>query len=312
LLRELVLLDVHYRRQRGENPGIEDYAGCRPDDAEAIAALLARLSATPEPPREAAPAAEGARATVRPGPAAETGADPNRTAPDEAPAQPEEATSPYPAIPNYEILGELGHGAMGVVYRARQTGLNRVVAFKMILSGARASAQELTRFRSETEAVARLQHPNIVQIHEVGEHDGRPFFSLEFVDGGTLATRLRESLPDPNEAAALVEQLARAVHAVHRCDVVHRDLKPANVLLTADGTPKITDFGLAKMLDEDAGRTHPGAIVGTPSYMAPEQASGGAAEVTPLADVYALGAILYECLAGRPSAPPRWRRRCGR
>jgi WD40 repeat protein/tRNA A-37 threonylcarbamoyl transferase component Bud32/tetratricopeptide (TPR) repeat protein len=300
LLRELLLLDVHYRQRRGENPGVEDYAACWPDGAEALGALFVALPVVPASPAGAVPAAEGARATVRPGPAAETGADPNRTAPDEAPVRSDGATSPYPVLPGYEILGELGHGAMGVVYKARQTGLKRSVALKMILSGDRAAAQELTRFRSEAEAVARLQHPNIVQVHEVGEYDGRPFFSLEYVDGGTLATSLRASLPEPKAAAALVEQLARAVYAVHRCDVVHRDLKPANVLLTADGTPKITDFGLAKKLDEDAGRTHPGAIMGTPSYMAPEQASGGAARATPLADVYALGTILYECLTGRP------------
>ena len=139
-----------------------------------------------------------------------------------------------------------------------------------------------------------------MQIYEVGAHEGRPFFSVEYVCGGTLATRLRQSLPQAREAAALVEQLARALDAVHQCHVVHRDLKPANVLLTADGTPKVTDFGLAKRLDADEGATGSGAVMGTPSYMAPEYASGASREATPLADVYSLGAILYECLTGRP------------
>jgi WD40 repeat protein/tetratricopeptide (TPR) repeat protein/tRNA A-37 threonylcarbamoyl transferase component Bud32 len=300
LLRELLRLDVHYRRRYDENPDADYYAARCPADAQAIRALFAELSNAPRPPRQAAPAADSSRGTMRPGPAAETAADPNRTGPAETPARPEAAPSKYPAIPHYEILGELGRGGMGVVYKARQTALKRLAALKMILSGDYASPEALARFRREAEAIARLCHPHIVQVYEVGEYDGRPFFSLEYVDGGTLATKLRESLPGPKEAAALVEKLARAMHAVHQCSVVHRDLKPANVLLTADGTPKITDFGLAKKLDEDAGQTHSGAVMGTPSYMAPEQASGGTARATPLADVYALGAILYECLTGRP------------
>jgi WD40 repeat protein len=206
----------------------------------------------------------------------------------------------FPIIPGYEILEEIGRGAMGVVYKAVQTSAKRTVALKMILSGIVATREELTRFRTEAEAVARLQHPNIVQVFDVGEYDGRPFFSLEFVTGGTLKAKVRESLPDPMNAAGLVEQIARGMHAVHQVDIVHRDLKPANVLLAADGTPKIADFGLAKKLDEDAGQTRPGAVMGTPSYMAPEQARGETASVTALADVYALGAILYEMLTGRP------------
>jgi WD40 repeat protein/tRNA A-37 threonylcarbamoyl transferase component Bud32 len=214
------------------------------------------------------------------------------------PAPPDAA--PWPCVTGYQIESQLGRGGMGVVYKARQTALKRLVALKMILHGDRAEPKELARFRSEAEAVARLRHPNIVQVYEVGEHDGRPFFSMEFVEGGTLATRLRESLPDPRQAAGLVEKLARAVHAVHQCQVVHRDLKPANVLLTAEGDPKVSDFGLAKKLDDPSGLTQSGVIMGTPSYMAPEQAAGGGREVGPAADVYALGAILYECLTGRP------------
>ncbi len=203
-------------------------------------------------------------------------------------------------IGDYELLEELGRGGMGVVYKARQGKLRRLVALKMILAGEYAGERELARFRTEAEAVARLQHPNIVQIFEVGEHDGHPYFSLEFVDGGSLAQKLDGTPLPPQQAARLVETLARAMHAAHQAGVVHRDLKPANVLLTSDGTPKITDFGLAKRLDGDAGQTQSGAIMGTPSYMAPEQASGKSKEIGPAADTYALGAILYECLTGRP------------
>jgi eukaryotic-like serine/threonine-protein kinase len=203
-------------------------------------------------------------------------------------------------IGDYELLEELGRGGMGVVYKARQSKLNRLVALKMILAGEYAGERDIARFRTEAEAVARLQHPNIVQIFEVGEHDGHPYFSLEFVDGGSLAQRLDGTPLPSHQAARLVETLARAMHAAHQAGVVHRDLKPANVLLTADGTPKITDFGLAKKLDSDAGQTQSGAIMGTPSYMAPEQAGGKSNEIGPAADTYALGAILYECLTGRP------------
>jgi len=203
-------------------------------------------------------------------------------------------------IGDYELLEELGRGGMGVVYKARQSKLNRLVALKMILAGEYAGEKELARFRSEGEAVARLQHPNIVQIFEVGEHGGHPYFSLEFVDGGSLAQKLDGTPLPPRPAARLVETLARAMHAAHQAGVIHRDLKPANVLLAVDGTPKITDFGLAKKLDDAAGPTASNAIMGTPSYMAPEQAGGGSKEVGPAADVYALGAILYELLTGRP------------
>jgi WD40 repeat protein len=209
------------------------------------------------------------------------------------------AGSQRSSLPGYEVLEELGRGGMGVVYRARQVRLNRVVALKMILGGGHAGAAELARFRTEAEAIARLQHPGIVQIHEVGQHDGLPFFSLEFCPGGSLEKKLSGTPLPPRPAAALVEQLAQAVDAAHRKGVIHRDLKPANVLLAEDGTPKITDFGLARKLDE-AGQTQSGAIMGTPSYMAPEQAGESSKTIGPSADVYALGAILYECLTGRP------------
>jgi WD40 repeat protein len=203
-------------------------------------------------------------------------------------------------VPGYEVLGELGRGGMGVVYRARQVALGRTVALKMILAGAHAGADERARFRREAEAIARLSHPNIVAVHEVGEHDGRLFFSLEFCPGGSLDRQLDGTPWDPKRAAKLVRTLARAMQAAHEARVVHRDLKPANVLLGADGTPKVTDFGLAKKLDDRGpAPTQTGAIVGTPSYMAPEQAEGKK-EVGPAADTYALGAILYELLTGRP------------
>jgi ABC-type amino acid transport substrate-binding protein len=202
-------------------------------------------------------------------------------------------------VPGYEVLGELGRGGMGVVYRARQAGLNREVALKMVLAGGHAGEAEIARFRLEAESLARLAHPNIVTVYEIGEHGGRPYFSLELCPGGSLERKLNGTPMTANEAAALVELLAGAVHAAHDAGVVHRDLKPANVLLSADGAPKITDFGLAKQLGADSGQTRTGAIMGTPSYMAPEQAQGSK-EVGPLADVWALGAILYECLTGRP------------
>jgi WD40 repeat protein/tRNA A-37 threonylcarbamoyl transferase component Bud32 len=203
------------------------------------------------------------------------------------------------SIPGYEILKELGHGGMGVVYKARQIQLNRLVALKMILAGRHAGRMALTRFRTEAEAIARLHHPNIVQIYEIGECEGLPFFSLEFCGGGSLDTKLAGTPLPPEEAARLVEAVARAMHVAHQAHVLHRDLKPANILLADDGTPKVTDFGLAKKLDEE-GQTAANAVLGTPSYMSPEQANGNAAAMGPHTDVYALGAILYECLTGRP------------
>jgi serine/threonine protein kinase len=233
-------------------------------------------------------------------PHASAAADPPQPATDRFGESPTEATVPgISLLRGYEILEELGRGGMGVVYKARQINLKRVVALKMILAGAHASPQDLARFRREAEAVAQPQHPNIVQIHEVGEQDGCPYFSLEFVDGGSLAQRLQEKPQPPYWAAQLVETLARAVHAAHKHGIVHRDIKPANVLLTGDGVAKIADFGLAKRLEGESAHTRTGCIMGTPGYMAPEQAEARKA-TTPAVDAYALGAILYECLTGRP------------
>jgi WD40 repeat protein len=204
------------------------------------------------------------------------------------------------SVPGYEILGELGRGGMGVVYKAHQSKLQRVVALKMILGGSHAASGVLSRFRTEAEAIARLQHPHIVQVYEIGENNGLPFFSLEFCGGGSLERKLAGTPLPPNQTAALVEKLALAMQAAHDNGVVHRDLKPANVLLTADGTAKVTDFGLARRGDSATGVTATGDVLGTPSYMAPEQASGASKYAGPAADTYALGAILYQCLTGRP------------
>jgi tRNA A-37 threonylcarbamoyl transferase component Bud32 len=203
-----------------------------------------------------------------------------------------------PQVPGYEVEAVLGQGGMGVVYKARHLALKRTVALKM-LAGYPHQA-ERARFRAEAEAVARLQHPNIVQIYEVGEADGRPFIALEYVAGGTLAERLAGQPLPPHDSARLVALLAEAMHLAHSRNLVHRDLKPSNVLLAGDGTPKVTDFGLVRQLDADSGHTFDGVVLGTPSYMAPEQALGRAHAACPATDVYALGAVLYECLTGRP------------
>jgi hypothetical protein len=188
---------------------------------------------------------------------------------------------------------------MGVVYQARDTRLGRLVALKMVLHAEYAGPAQRDRFRDEARAVARLSHPNVVQVYEVGEHAGLPYCVLEYCPRGSLAQRLAYTPLPPRDAARLVETLARAVQAAHEAGVVHRDLKPANVLLAADGTPKVADFGLAKLASGGSGLTATGVVLGTPSYMAPEQAEGKK-EVGPAADVYALGAVLYECLTGRP------------
>jgi serine/threonine-protein kinase len=230
-----------------------------------------------------------------------------------APGQPlgtvAEATEPGPPVPagqavsapeGFEVLEVLGRGGMGVVYKARDTRLDRLVAIKTLLAGAHAGPELLTRFVNEAVTVARLEHPNIVQLHAVSDAGGQPCLVMEYLPGGSLAQRLRGRPQPAAHCAEMVEALARAVHSAHQAGVVHRDLKPANVLLAADGTPKVADFGLAKQLDRDGGPTHSGAILGTPAYMAPEQAGGMTRQVTPLIDVYALGAILYEMLTGRP------------
>jgi eukaryotic-like serine/threonine-protein kinase len=202
-----------------------------------------------------------------------------------------------PVVPGYDLLYEIGRGGMGVVFKARQLSLNRIVALKMLLGGRFADPNNVARFNLEAEAAARLRHPNIVQVYDVGSHNGQPYFAMEYVDGESFARRYAGPIA-PAEASRVVAELARAVHHAHEEGVVHRDLKPANILLTRDGRLKITDFGLARRLDLPYGVTVSGTFVGTPEYMAPEQA-GGRAVVGPAVDIYALGVLLYEMLTGR-------------
>ena len=205
-----------------------------------------------------------------------------------------------PQLEGYELLSELGRGGMGVVYLARQKTIERLVAVKMILSGAHASETARERFRLETSLIGRLSSPGIVQIHDFGESNGHLYFSLEYCPGGSLAATLKRGPLAPAAAAGLVASVARGIESAHQAGVVHRDIKPGNILLAADGTPKITDFGLAKLREDDQGQTRTGDVMGTPTYMAPEQALGNSKLAGPAADVYALGAVLYETLVGKP------------
>ncbi len=209
-------------------------------------------------------------------------------------------TAELPHIRGYEVQAVLGRGGVGVVYKAWHLRLHRAVALKMLLAGAYARPVELERFLREAEAVAGLRHANIVQVYDVGDLDGRPYFTMEFVEGGSLAQKVAGTPLPAGQTAALTATIAEAVHVAHHSGIVHRDLKPGNILLTADGTPKITDFGLARRLEDVSGLTVSGTPVGTPSYMAPEQAIGKGRTIGPATDIYALGAILYEMLTGRP------------
>jgi serine/threonine protein kinase/Flp pilus assembly protein TadD len=304
----------------------ELFAYPQQNDAPSDPAWLDHLAQLPLEQVAQEPHAAATQAWVAAGdaetPSSDGGADNEELSPQPVPV-------PWPVVPGYEVLGNLGRGGMGVVYQARQTGVNRLVALKMIRAGEGAGAEELARFRREAEAAGRLQHPNLVQIYEVGTHAGLPYLCLEYVDGGNLA-ELVAGLPHPaRPAAALMQLLARAMHYAHEHGIVHRDLKPANILLQSGSTPedaeerrgnetaripprsaafsavkdfipKISDFGLAKLLHEEARLTRTGLVLGTPSYMAPEQVLPGRQSIGPAADVYALGAILYELLCGRP------------
>jgi serine/threonine-protein kinase len=227
--------------------------------------------------------------------------EPPALAPPPAPGSFVPGVTPLPAsFDDYELLEEVGRGGMGIVYRARQKSLDRIVAVKMLLRRDLATAADLARFRSEAEAAARLDHPGIVSIFEVGECGGHPFYSMRFIEGTTLAKRLATGGVLPREAATILARVAEAVDAAHRGGVLHRDLKPSNILIDAAGKPHVSDFGLAKRIEADQDVTHTGAILGTPCYMSPEQAAGSRGDVGPTSDVWSLGAILYQTLTGRP------------
>src|SRR5688572_25733623 len=211
------------------------------------------------------------------------------------------AANPLPrSFGNYELLEEIARGGMGVVYKARQKSLNRVVALKMILAGPFASKQTILRFRAEAEAAANLHHPNIVAIHETGEADGQHYFSMDYVEGSNLADLVRDGLLPFQKAAEYIRKVAEAIHYAHENNVLHRDLKPSNVLIDANDEPRITDFGLAKKLTGTSELTITGQLLGSPGYMPPEQASSQRGAYGPHSDVYAVGAILYHLLTGRP------------
>jgi serine/threonine-protein kinase len=283
LLLDLVYAEVLLREQGAETPTVEEYVHRFPSHAEALRRQFALHRELHPPPDQPANGAwtPGDWRTVPAG----TG-----------PRVPQPA---LPEVPGYEVLQELGRGGMGVVYKARQGGLNRLVALKMLRWGGLASHQDLARFRTEAEAVARLHHPNVVQVFTFEEHQGQPYYVMELLQS-SLAGRLRQGPLPIREAVGLLRQVALAVEAAHQAKVLHRDLKPGNVLLGEDGQARVADFGLAKLLDSDSPQTASEALLGTPSYMAPEQAQGLIRQVGPAADVWALGVILYECLTGTP------------
>ena len=221
-------------------------------------------------------------------------------------AQPGAGTGASGRLPRflgeYELLEEIARGGMGVVYRARQDKLNRLVAVKLIRSGSLAGTDDLRRFRHEAEAIAELDHPHIIPIYEIGQEDDQPYFSMKLIEGGNLARHIERLKDDPRTVAALIAKVARAVHYAHQRTILHRDIKPSNILLAEHDEPYVTDFGLAKRIGPGSGTmaTVTGAVMGTPAYMPPEQARGGTKSVTTAADVYSLGATLYEALTGQP------------
>jgi tRNA A-37 threonylcarbamoyl transferase component Bud32 len=280
VLRELIAMEVEYRRRNGETPTPTEYETRFGEPVDVVASAFRRI------------ADRGEAGVVTTG---FVGAPDSVTTADLKP----KGAWPTPALPGYAILDRLGAGGMGVVYKARQQSLHRIVALKLIRPDGLAGPRERARFQREAEAAARLRHPHVVQVYEIGEHDGQPYAVLEYVDGSTLAKTIAAGPMEARAAATLVEPLARAVQHAHDNGILHRDLKPANVLLTADGTPKVADFGLARWLGSASEQTASGEILGTPRYMAPEQAAGQLERLSPATDVYALGAILYELLTGR-------------
>jgi serine/threonine protein kinase len=294
-LRELLAIDLDFRRGRGEEPLASEYQERFPGHQAAVDETFASMPSA----KATLPTFLGPRG--RNAPAAAVGAVKLGNSSYGIPAA-ELNASVADALRSagYEVLGELGRGGMGVVYLARKVTLDRLCALKMILAGAYAGSVLQARFRAEASAIARLRHPDIVQIYHVGEVEGLAFLELEYLPGGGLDQALNGSPKPALTAASLVEIMARAIAEAHHVGIVHRDLKPANVLLDEHGRPKVADFGLAKILGSDAGLTRTSAVVGSPSYMAPEQAKGDGKNIGPRTDVYSLGAILYELLTGRP------------
>lgn len=291
---------------RGETPRWDEFASRYPEDLDSLKQIFDRLVSdetqafhSPQQPADTDNAAdlETCNQTTDPAFAGTVDAD-------ACPAQTSSPSRVSNRLPrqfgNYELLSELARGGMGVVFRARQMKLNRVVALKMILSGELAGEEQIRRFYAEAEAAAALDHPGIVPVIEVGQHDGQHFFSMGMVDGESLAATIRDQSLSQRDGVRLLQQITDAVAYAHGQGVIHRDLKPANVLIDSAGHPRVTDFGLAKRVSGDSGMTATGQIMGTPSYMPPEQASGRIDEIGVTADVYSLGAILYEMLVGRP------------
>jgi len=298
LFEELLILELELRREEAESPNPDEYVARFPDRQARVAAVFAQTAtasaAKPSGATEAARPGAGPIPPDSPANAAEA-----KTI-DLIPTDESREIAPIGSIGDYELIEEIARGGMGVVYRARHRGLKRIVALKMILSGQMASPHERERFRREAELAANLDHPHIVPIYEVDEDQGFCFFSMRLVDGGSLSKQAGRYKADPAAAARLVSTLARAVHHAHGQGFLHCDLKPSNVLLDQHGAPYLTDFGLARRTGADSSLSGSGAILGTPSYMAPEQATGSRASLGPATDVYGLGAILYELLTGRP------------
>jgi tetratricopeptide (TPR) repeat protein len=291
LCRDLLRLDLQYRRERGEQPDARDYRQRFPELAEDVEAVFASMLA--------GESSASTRRVARIGASGRTTLDVLADADAASDVQFRLHRPRGSGASSYEILEELGHGGMGVVYRARQVALNREVALKVIKNAGFASDAELLRFQNEAEAVAHLDHPRIVPIYEVGEMQGLPFFSMKLISGTSLDRRLAEFAANPRASARIVASAAAAVHHAHQRGILHRDLKPANILLDEHGEPHVTDFGLAKRLGGDGDLTHSGMLAGTPSYMAPEQASQTKGALSTATDVYGLGTILYALLAGR-------------
>jgi serine/threonine-protein kinase len=287
-----IVSDLTDRIRRGESPNLEAFVQQHPDLETELkqvwpALVLAEELAKPPPDRRSKIEDRGSKIQVQ--------------SVQSSILDPRSSISPLPRMfGDYELLEEIGRGGMGVVYKARQKSLNRIVALKMILRGELASASDLVRFRAEAESAARLEHANIVPVFEVGECDGQAFFTMKYVEGTTLRHRAAQGPLSPRDTARYLAAIGRAIDFAHQRGILHRDLKPSNILIDRDDRPLVTDFGLAKRVEGGSSLTGTGAILGTPSYMAPEQAAGSRGHLSPATDVYSLGTILYELLTGRP------------